>query len=401
MILINYNKVYFYIVLIFSFILPLSRAGIVFCLSLLLVIWIFEGDFKRKYYQVKNNKILVSIFLFLLASSIFLFFSEDFEQGLNTLRLASYMLGVFIIATSLSPKYIQVVITSFLLGMLVSEVISYGVFFEIWEFKYATPSNPSPFMIHIEYSVFLAFTSLILLNRIVSNRYSKKEKVFLLIFFLSVTGNLFITAGRTGQVALIAGTLVLFIIHYKLTFKSLILSLLVLVSIYFSAYNTSDTFNKRVNQAKSDISKVLKDNYYSSWGLRVAYWIVTYDILKEKPLGSGLGDYKNAIKNNLEQNKRKFSKKVISFMSSHHPHNQFLLVLLQMGIIGIVLLINIIYSVLSCENESRELKELSIIFVTVYFVSSMAEPLLIKQFSLSLFVFFIGLFAINHKNNKY
>lgn len=395
---VNYEKMYYYIILSFAFVLPLSRAGISLFLVLLILIWILEGDFKRKISQIKENKILVSILLFLSVSTISLIFSQNIDQGLNTMRLNLYMLVVFVIATSLDKKYISTVITSFLLGMFMSEIIAYGVFFELWQFKHATPSNPTPFMIHIEYSVFLAFTALILLNRLVSQKYSNKEKLVIFLFFISVTGNLFITAGRTGQVSLIAGIIVLFIVHYRFTLKSLTASLLVLLTIYLTAYNISNTFNTRVNQAKSDINQVLNNNYLSSWGLRVAYWIVTYDIVKENPLGIGLGDYVDSVKENLQENERGFSNATVNFMSDNHPHNQFLLVTLQMGILGLLILINIIYRIIKQENNNKELKELSILFITVYFVSCLAEPLLIKQFSLTLFVLYVGLFAIKKEN---
>lgn len=360
------------------------------------MIWIIEGDFKNKFEVIKKSKILLTILVFILLSLFSLSYSSDIELGLNQVRLVLYFLTIFVIATSIKKEDINTIITAFLAGMFVSEVIAYGVFFEFWQFKHATPQNPSPFMVHIEYSVFMAFTSVLLLNRILSKRYTLNEKLIFFFFFLTVTGNLFLATGRTGQVSLIAGIIVLTIIHYRMGLKSLIASFLILSVIFISAYNVSDSFNKRVYQAKTDIEKLIEGDFNTSWGLRVAYWLTTIEILKENPLiGVGIGDYIVETKNILKNEKFEiFSEDAKSFLSRKHPHNQYLLVLIQFGIIGLFFFSFLIYSILKLDIEDEELKELSILFCTIYFVGCLAEPLLIKQFTLSLFVIFIGLFSI-------
>lgn len=214
----NYEKIYLYLTLSLAFVMPLSRAAISFFILALVFFWFLEGDFKRKFEQIKSSKILfyIGIFYFIVLFSAIL--SSNIETELKFIRLYAYWIVIFVIATSLKREYINTIITAFLLGMFVSEVIAYGVFFNIWKFGIATIQNPSPFMIHIDYSVFLAFTSLILFNRIISKNYSLKEKIFLLLFFCSTTGNLFLSTGRTGQVAFIFGIIVMF--FYAISFIS-------------------------------------------------------------------------------------------------------------------------------------------------------------------------------------
>ena len=84
-------------------------------------------------------------------------------------------------------------------------------------------------------------------------------------------------------------------------------------------------------------------------------------------------------------------------MKSSHPHNQYLFVLLQMGVIGLVLFLFIIYQILILKIDDPEIKELSILFASIFFVSCIPEPLLIKQFTLCLFILFVGLFSIENK----
>ncbi len=393
---INFEKVYFYLILVFALTVPLVRASISLFMILLPVIWIIEGDFKRKFEDIKSSKLLMALLLYLIFSILSILWSSNLDTALNILRKSTYLFTIFVIATSLKKEYVVSVITAFLVGMFISEIIAYGVFFEIWTFKNATPQNPTPVMQHIDYSIFMAFSAILLLNRIFSKHYIAKEKVIFIIFFLTVTGNMFLSIGRTGQVAFIAGIIVMTIIHFRVSIKSFVLSSLMIVTIFTSAYHLSASFESRSKEALNNVEKILNSDLNSSWGIRVAYWITTYNIFKENPLiGVGLGDYIDETRDELKDDKYSYlDNSTIEFMSNYHPHNQYLLVLLQMGIIGLFLLFYFIFLMLRQKIDNPEIKELSILFVTVFFVGCIAEPLLLKQFPLALFVLFIGIFSI-------
>lgn len=395
---ITIEKIYFFSIVIFALFLPLSRALISLFVILLPLIWLFEGNFRKKFEIIKKNRVLLSILLFLGYSNLSLLWTQNFEDGLNILRLNSYLFTLFVIATSIRQKHINIIITAFLVGMFISEVIAYGVFFELWQFKYATIQNPSPFMMHIDYSVYLAFTSILLLNRLISSYYTFKEKFLIIIFFVTVTGNLFLSIGRTGQIALIVGIIVMSIIHFRFSIKSFVYAVVLVSMIFISAYSISESFKLRSNQAINDVNGILNMDFNSSWGIRVAYWVITYNVVKENLFGVGLGDYKDAIKDKvIDDNGLFLSEETKKFMQTNHPHNQFLLVILQSGIIGIFLFFNIFYNFFSIKRKSSEIKENSILFMTIFLVSCMAEPLFIKQYPLALFILFVGLFVSDDK----
>lgn len=399
---IDFQKIIYYSVIIFAFTLPLSRAMISFFIIFLPLVWLFQGEFEKKYNQIKSSKILLAISFFLLLSLISFMWTENLKLGMNVFRTDMYLLTLFVIATTIKKEQVQLIISSFLLGMFISEIIAYGVFFELWTFKDATVINPSPFMMHIDYSVFMAFTAILLLNRILSNYYALKQKIIYVLFFITVTGNLFLAIGRTGQVAFVVGIILITIIHFRLTIKSIFLSILLLGLIFPLAYNLSDTFKVRVSAGVNDVKKISEMNFNSSWGIRIAYYIVTFDAIKKDPLlGLGIGDYKDAIASTLENNEYPFmNEKTKKFMSKYHPHNQYLLILLQMGVIGLFLFFYIIYQLYKLSIKDKEIKDLSILFTTVFFISSIPEPLLVKQFTIALFILFIGLFSIESTTPK-
>ncbi|NLK66711.1 MAG: O-antigen ligase family protein [Campylobacteraceae bacterium] len=399
MIKINYEKTYFYMALLFAFTMPISRAAISFFIIAFPLLWIIEGDFKRKWEEIKESKFLLVFMVFyavILISAIF--FSDDGKTAFKFSRLYLYWITIFVLATSLKKEWIRPLITAFLFGMLVSEIIAYGVFFEIWEWNTATKKNPSPFMMHIDYSVYLAFTSILLFSRIISKNYSLKQKFFMGLFFLSTTGNLFLQEGRAGQAAYIIAIMVMFFLHYRFRIKTVIFSILSIVVIYSIAFNVSDTFQKRVFRTIDEIKIISSGNLGTSWGIRIGFYLTTYEILKENPIfGIGLGDFEEETAKILANEKFKdYPKK---FMSSNHYHNQFLQCTVQMGLIGLIFTLTLYFLgfKMALQTKDRELRDIFTLFMVVYTISSFADPLWNKQFTQIIWVFVISMMIANTK----
>ena len=398
----NYEKIYFWVIALFVLTLPLSRAAVSFFSILLPLIWIIEGDFKRKFEIIKDTPTLKVFLLFIIFSLLSLIWTENISDAKRSIRLFSYFFAMYVIATSFKAYYTRKIIDFFLIGMFISEIIAYGIFFGFWSIKGVFPNNPSPFMHHIDYSIFLAFTSILLLYRIFSKTYSIKEKMIFSFFFLTVTGNLFLTFGRTGQVAFIAALFIMLILHFRFTIKAFLIGIITLTLILTTAYNTSHTFEKRIHQGISDIQKLEQHNFSSSWGIRAAFYISTFNILKEHPIiGVGLGDFKQETAKEI--NKPQYSyltKYTKKFMSTNTPHNQYLLILLQTGIVGLFFFLLYIYYFIKLPIFDKEIKDLSLLFITIFLVGCMTNTVLTVQFTLVLFSVFSGIFISNQQTEE-
>ncbi len=388
----SFEKSYLYLAIVFAFVLPISRAAVSLFIILFPLVWLIEGNYRHKLEQLRSSKALLVIALFILFQFITIAWSTDTHLALESARMYTYWFAIFVLATSIKNEWIDKIITAFLYGMVISEIFAYLIFFDIYAIKGQPPSYPSPFMMHIDYSVFLAFTSILLLNRIFSKRYSVNEKIVMFIFFATVTTNLFISTGRSGQLAFLVALMVSVIIHFRFSVKSILVFGIVSSTLLIGAYKTLPLFEKRINAAKSDIQKFQEGNYASSWGLRAAFWILTYDIVKEEPLlGVGIGDYKLAAQEALAKNDHGFSEKVIFWCSGSHYHNQYLMIVVQSGLIGFTLLVAMFVYLYRLKIDDPDIKELSILFLTIYLVAFFAEPLWVKQFPTALFVMMAGL----------
>ncbi|MSN96547.1 O-antigen ligase family protein [Campylobacter sp. FMV-PI01] len=399
---IKFEKIYFYMGLVFAFTMPISRVMISFFIIAFPLVWIIEGDFKRKWQEIKESNFLTIFMLFyiiILISAIF--FSDNSKVAFKFSRLYLYWLSIFVLATSIKKEWINSILSAFLFGMLISEFIAYGVFFEIWQWKHDAQNTLSPFMLHIDYSVFLAFTSILLFTRILSKFYSLKQKFFMLLFFISTTGNLFLQTGRTGQVAYIVAIIVMFFLHYKFRIKAILLATVSIIIIYSLSFNFSNNFQKRVNDTINEIKIIKNGNLNTSWGTRMAFFITTYEILKQNPIfGIGLGDFEEETAKILKMEKfSNYDSYLKNFMSSNHYHNQFLMISVQMGLIGLFFCITLYFLgfKMAIQTKDRELRDIFILFMVIYTVGSFADPLWNKQFTQIIWVFIISLMMANKK----
>jgi len=215
------------------------------------------------------------------------------------------------------------------------------------------------------------------------------------IFFLTVSGNLFISQGRIGQLTFAVAILVATILHFKLRFKTIIASLFIISTIFFTAYQASPMFKHRLQMATHDINKITKGNLNSSWGIRVAYLILGSHIIKDNLIfGVGLEDTKREGLKYIQNNPYDFPKDVIDFMHcSYHFHNQYLMTTLQGGIVSLVLLLILFYYLFTLPIQDTELKRLSILFTVIFLIGSISDPFLMYEQTRVLFLLFMALFV--------
>lgn len=383
-----------YMVVVHVFFLPLSRAGVSFFTVFLLLLWVIEGDFKNKASLLIKNKVVIAIVLFLAMNIVSLLWTNDVSSSLDYIRRYWYLLPIVVLYTSIKKEFIPIILSAFIMGMFISEVISYGVYFDLWEFKHATKNNISPFMHHIEYSSFLAFTALILLSRIFSIE-DIKLKILYSFFFITMSGNLFLTAGRTGQIALILGLYVLALISFKNKFKAVFISTVLTVLLVTAAYNYSTTFHDRVYDAINSTVNVIQSNdYCSSWGSRVGAYITAQDIILEHPiLGAGISDNMDSFRNIVDM-KYPYMKCIKSLQ---HMHNQYLQVVTQLGFVGLFFFLFIFYNLGSMKLVSKEFSNMKYLYLTVLTIAFIAEVLFHRAFSLALFSFVVGLLLAQNR----
>lgn len=383
-----------YVAVVYAFIIPLSRAGIGILTGIMILLWFLEGNFKEKMQSYKNNYVTLALMSFLVFNLLSLLWTDDIPGAIHTMKRYWYLFPLFVFMYSLKKEYIPKLLSAFIFGMFVSEVLAYGIFFELWHFGHATIANPSPFMHHIVYSVFLAFTALMLLNHIF-NFQTLKHKIIYILFFISVTGNLFLTAGRTGQLAFIVGLFTM-VVSFKYKVKAFIVFVLIAFSVLSMSFNLSETFQQRIMAGKSNIMNVIeKENYCTSWGSRVGAWIISKDIISQHPLiGMGKADHMKEFHHIIDTKYPSMKCMHASFM---HVHNQYLEIWTALGLIGLLLFLWIFYALWKMPIKDVELNNIKYMYISILLFAFIPEVLWGRQFGLALVAFVFGVLLAQHR----
>ncbi len=384
-----------YLILLYAFLLSFPVALKTPVLVAMILLWL--SNFSEQRVSPREIK---RIFISLILLALLFLFSSFYSDAslLNILIYIKkfwYFLPIFIIYGYLKEEYLPYAITLFLLGMFVSEILSYGVLFSFWKIRFSSPSNPSVFLHHIQYSIFLSLTSIILFFRGLSQKKVSSRLIYF-IFFTTVTLNLFVNVGRTGYITFLAGMILSIFFIYKPKPKMIIVGFLAIFAIIFLAYTISPNFKTRVYSGISDVKKLDKNNFYdTSIGARVALLITAKEIFLKNPIfGVGVADHlnkKDQFALSVGNDRFRFLTKIAHF------HNSFLEILTQLGLVGLFVFIYILYSIATIKIEDKSFRAIKISLITIFVLGSFTDRLFHLNSTMSLFAFMTALVLLKHR----
>jgi len=393
----NADRLLNYLYVLYAFTLPLSRTSTAIATALILLLFLFSPEKKQKVAEIWRipaaRWIVIFVgyyFLSLLITTTPGHTSEEWKEGLRYLVPYLYLLPAVIIAATIEKRYLKIVLGALLAGMMISEVLSYLIFFGVWEKDRSIVSiaNPTPFMHHIQYSTFLAITALLLLERIIRDSRIAYRIIYAL-FFATIVGTLFLINGRTGQVAFLIGLFVLAFAQFQNKLKALLISGLLTLLVIGSAYTLSDNFRERIRVAESDIVKMIENNDYStSLGYRVGVMILAVPLIQEQPVfGTGVVDTMKLIRDGACH----CFADDFWLKRANHMQNQYLQVLVEIGVIGMGIFIMMIYQIARIPLRPGFYFNLKMIFVSVYLFTMLSDIQLHIQFTAGLFAILVGI----------
>jgi O-antigen ligase len=377
-----------YLLMLTAFFLPLTVFGGNLFAVLIFLLWLVKADFKTDFYRLKDNKLVIAVFLYLLVHVVALLWTTDIESGLWTLKKQLKFLFIPIFMLFVKREHVKYYILAFLASMSLSEIWSYGIFFELLPlYGGATLIDPIPLMSHITYNPFLTIAIYFLSYYVLFDHSISKLKKFTYGFFIiTMSINMFITGGRAGQVMYFAMLVVLIFQYFpKNAFKASSVSLFVLVITSSTFYLNSKIFSDRVDSAVTELSDY-KNHTHSSTGMRISSAINSWSIIKENPvIGVGTGDYKNEfIKASIKNNLKLEDKLVI-----HNPHNMYVLILVQFGFIGLLALLYMFYAQIKIARHSNEefVRKIGIALPLLYLLIMLSDSYLMVHMTGLLFAF--------------
>ncbi len=157
---------------------------------------------------------------------------------------------------------------------------------------------------------------------------------------LMVANVLFVAYGRSGYVVLAITSLAVALGLWRGRARGVALVVLLLLAL--AATQLSPLINQRFNQGVQEMSQTASSDQLTSMGIRRVMWETTTAIVRDAPLfGHGLGSFP-------EQYRRRVSERHTGWKATltEDPHNQYLLILAETGLLGLAAFVWFLFSAL-------------------------------------------------------
>jgi len=378
-----------WLIILYAFSLPISVAVNNIFAALMLLFWLFRGNYIETWLLIKRSKVLQAFLLFIVLHIVGMLWTDDLSWGWHVFRKEWMFLFAPILMSLVKKEHIRYYLSAFLLSMTFSEIISYLIWFKaIPPIFHASIYDPTPFIHHTSYNPLLAVAIYLMGNFILFDQtLGIKQKLVLGFFVITMSINMFITGGRAGQVGYLFALTILFFQYFDKNFlKALFVSTLVVGGVFFTAYFVSQIFQDRIHLVVSEIENFDSDttDMNNSVGLRINFVINTIEIIKKDPvIGVGTGDFKKRYE---EVNREKTP----NVVTAKHPHNMYLLEMAQFGLIGLAVLLYIFYTQISfAGTEKDHMRKRVGIFLPLFFmVIMLSDSYLLGHHTTNLFILF-------------
>ncbi|MEN9423580.1 MAG: hypothetical protein RL122_963 [Pseudomonadota bacterium] len=389
------------ILLAFTFMDSIAIGNIL--LTLILILWVFEGNFSEKFQAIRYNPFALAAVAFVGLHFLGLLWTSDWEFAAFILKKEFKYLMIPVLMTVLKREHIPYYLLAFFLSMLLLVGISYSIYLEIMPpyaiFGLEKVEDPTPFVGHIVYNPVLAFTLYLLLYAVfLWKPLSLPLKVLGLVVFVIMGVDMFLTQGRMGQVVfLVLLSLFVFQFYQGKLLKPALIALALVATIAPAAYVFSPVVQDRVNLAVYEVQNYEQEPN-SSMGLRVIMLLNSFEMIQENPLlGVGTGDYRQEyIKVNQENFPEADRGEVLN-----HPHNVYVQEMVQFGVLGLLVLGYMFYAMLSLYRRSTSpLRPVMLAFPVFYFVIFFSDGYIMDHYLTFLFLLLGSLLYVDDQRSR-
>ena len=362
-----------------AFAIPFSVALTNVLIVIFTLLWLIEGDFKNKLLKTSSSKWFFSIFLLAILYLVGMLNGEYHSDLFYVLkRVLLLLLFIPVLTSRLSKLTIETSIYVFLFTNFLAAAIAILINLDIIQPLFSTASI-SAFLKYNYHNILLSFSSLLCLVLYVK---SKHKFSFIYLFLILIyTLSIFTEAGRAGQLTFNLFFL-LFAIYYLKNHVKYSLSIFVFLSIvnYFS-YSNSPIFKHRVDHLTHVVINDGEKKNKKTKQKDIRYLFTKYglELINEKLFfGYGTGSFSDVFKKHTQT----------SYDLKKHktPHNNYLYVLFELGLIGLLVFLSIFFFQIQ-ELYKNNMKNPEVLLLPFFLI-------LLMFFDSYMFIFSITLFYI-------
>jgi len=322
-------------VILTAFAIPLSTATMSITSGLLLIFWLLGGNFRLKFERIMQSQTaLWAMGLFALLAIGLLYNSAEPDAAMDTFsKYKKLILVPIIISLMLSEQWRRYAIRGFAVGMTVLLTISYLKYVDV------LPLGPehqeyTAFKSRIAHSIFMAFFFYLMVQFAISS--PRWRWLCITLAVLACYNTLFMITGQTGYVILICLVTLLFYQH--IGWKGLLIGALSAPLLFAAAYYGSSDFQSRIHESTTDFLEYTPGDYENYRGIsyRLEFYQNTLKVIEKNPVyGFGTGSLATEYKKVAD---------IEGLEPTHNPHNEFLMITSQLGVIGLAVFCLMLFS---------------------------------------------------------
>ena len=314
-----------------AFSLAVSTALCTVTMVLFLAFWIASGGYRAKLARIRAQPIaLWSLALLLMLNLGVVYSSASLDQALDTLRSYRELLYIPLLLTVFNEEQWQRRgYYAFLVAMALTLILSYCKLFG-WPPLGPPKEAYTVFKGRIAHGLLMAYAIYLWAEHFMQQ--GRWRWLWGILAALGLVNLLLMIGGRTGYFVFFALIVLFMYRHWR--WQGLLASGLVVVGLALAASYTSDIFRARMGAMVNDL-KWPEAKVITSGRVRLEFYSNTLGLIMRHPvLGGGTGSF---IPEYAELAKEK------ALYPTDNPHNEFLLITTQVGLLGLVLLLMLGY----------------------------------------------------------
>ena len=323
--------------------------------------------------SLKNSFVQAGL-LYLAVILIWFIGTHDLSFAITQLKINKFYLLPILFFAFIRVEYFKYYVLAFILGAIVNFIWTYLMFFNIIDNDY------SNLIIYQSEHAFLIFLTIIsLFYRLVKYEDKLVYKILIIFIILLLSSNVFLLK-KTQIVSYVIVLFVAFIYLYRKDIVKILIFSLTFLSIFLIGINfLFPTVKYQLLHELDGVQKAIqKQDFTNSMSARLGVAYYSLQVIEDSPIfGYGTGDHayevKKAINNSELKNidSKSYDILIGTLITGKHVtlHNTFLQVLVQYGIIGLLIFLNIFYQILKFTRGETNIYSLLIVSsVTIAFL---------------------------------
>ena len=335
------NKAQQVLFILLGITIPTSIAITTFFIVLLVLCWIIEGDFKNKFKTIKASKWMLSIFALIALYGLGMLWGDThLNAEWQFQRLALLLVFPILTTIAISQLTIKRSAIAFLgtafISALAAILINNNIIQPLGEYlSFIQVSwRNAAFITYNYHNVILALSVILSLYILIEKK--TKYNYLLMIFIVVNALSIFTERGRAGQVIFNLSALFYIIYYNRKNFLRLLAFIILLFSFQFIVYKTTKVYKNRFDAVSNIIVNKGEAGKGKLEDIRYVFVRESFNRILEKPiLGYGTGSFGTIFENEVKSG---------HYFDKHTtPHNQYIYVWFELGILGLILLLFIFY----------------------------------------------------------